>query len=121
MRTTDFENEAIVKKYRKYLFVNEHFGKPAFVKFIGKTIGLNVLDLGCGTGHLCRMEFKNTHWTLEFLFKVLKENGFTISEMKEPMPKKGRFWGYFKNILQVPHYIFIKAAKTERTKSATYL
>ena len=243
MDTTDFGDKTIVERYQKYLLVNKYFGKPAFMNFIDEIHGLNILDLGCGTGHFSRdltkmggictgidksnksieiakgiegkkklgikyyclnganlegiksnffdkviifqvlmnvpkeneiknifnevkrvlkihgeiifsifhpslirnyrdnlreiilpkdynyfnnsinykakhlltdfswMEFKNTHWTLEFIFKILRANNFIITGIKEPMPKKDKFWKYFKNITKVPHYMFIKAIR----------
>ncbi len=228
---------------KKYLLVNNYFGKPSFIDFIGKVKGLAILDLGCGTGHITRdlakmrgkcigvdksevmiemakkaeliencgvkyycldgidlkgirsnsfdivilfqvfmniskeneirkifeevqrvlkskgeiifslfhpaliknykdnfreiilpknysyfnneihykakhlltdydwMEFTNTHWTFEFMYNMLKENNFIIEEIKEPIPKKDKYWKYFKSILHTPHYMFIKAVK----------
>lgn len=245
MKTTDFENKSFVEKYQKYLLVNKYFGKPAFLEFMGDVNGLNILDLGCGTGHFSKdltkkgatytgidksskmidiakeaekrdrpgidyrclnganlegissavfdktflfqvllnvpesgevknifkevgrvlkadgeilfsvfhpkliqnykdnireivipsncsyfdngmkytarhlttdfnwLEFRNSHWTLDFISNVLKENEFTITEIKEPKPKKDEFWDYFKNIYRVPHYLFIKSHRID--------
>jgi len=55
------------------------------------------------------MKFRNSHWTLEFLAKILKENGLAITEIEEPEPKKDNLWKYFSSIIKMPHYIFFKA------------
>lgn len=55
------------------------------------------------------MRFINSHWTVEFIINVIKENGYSISEIKEPEPKRDKHWEFLRNIRNTPHYIFIKA------------
>lgn len=50
----DFNNNELVEAYKKYPLVHKALGKPAFLDFVGKVTGLNILDLGCGTGHIAK-------------------------------------------------------------------
>ena len=58
MDTTDFDDPKRVKEYGTYPLIHKHLGKPALLKFIGNVQGLNLLDLGCGNGHIT-CEFSN--------------------------------------------------------------
>jgi 2-polyprenyl-3-methyl-5-hydroxy-6-metoxy-1,4-benzoquinol methylase len=51
MKTTDFSDGRIIKSYKRYLLVNQYFGKRAFINFIGSVKNSRILDLGCGMGH----------------------------------------------------------------------
>lgn len=52
MKTTNFNKNYIIEKYEIYPLLHKYVGKPQFLKFIGDVNRKDVLDLGCGSGHI---------------------------------------------------------------------
>ncbi len=50
MKTTDFSDERIIRKFETYPLSHQHILQPAFFRFVGKVKGESILDLGCGGG-----------------------------------------------------------------------
>ena len=50
---TDFRAPEVVAKYDVYPLMHKALGRPAFLRFVGDVKDQSIVDLGCGSGHLC--------------------------------------------------------------------